>query len=72
LKDINVIQYGMGFIGQNAVRMMLRKGFKLVGPIDSNQDFLGRDAGEITNLGRNVGVKVTNDIGKMIKSIRQT
>lgn len=67
---INVIQYGMGFIGQKAVQLMLRQGFNVVAAIDTKEDCLGKDVGELAGLDRNIGVKVTNDVAGTLKQVK--
>ena len=64
---MKVIQHGLGFIGQKALRMMLRKGIEVVGAVDKNRDYLGKDLGEILGIGRKLNVKATDDIARLVK-----
>lgn len=66
----NVIQYGMGFIGQKSVQLMLRKGFNVVAAIDTNPDYIGKDVGEIVGLGKSIGIKVTDNVPSILKDVK--
>jgi len=47
-KKIKVLQYGFGPIGQETVRAVLKKeGLELIGVVDINPKFIGKDVGEI-------------------------
>jgi 4-hydroxy-tetrahydrodipicolinate reductase len=60
---------GLGPIGAGVVRQVAeRKGFKIVGAADIDENKIGRDLGEIAGLGRVLRVKVSGDVRKAIKS----
>lgn len=65
---MKVIQNGVGFIGQKAIEMMLRKGFDVVGAI-GHKKHLGEDIGELVGMGKS-GVKVTNDVQSVIRKTK--
>jgi len=67
---VSVIEYGMGYIGQMIVELCLRKGVNVVGAIDTDANLIGRDVGEIIGWGSDIGVKVTNDVQGLLKSIK--
>lgn len=67
---MKVIQYGLGFIGQKGVHMMLRKGIEVVGAIDKNREYLGKDLEEILGIGRKLNVTVTDNIAGLLKETR--
>lgn len=67
---MKVIQHGMGYMGQRAVQMMLRKGIEVVGAIDSNKEYVGRDLGDILGMGKKLGVKVAEDIPSVLKNVK--
>ncbi len=67
---MKVIQHGMGYMGQRAVQMMLRKGIEVVGAIDSNKEYVGRDLGDILGMGKKHGVKVAEDIPGVLKNVK--
>lgn len=55
---IRAVQYGCGKMGRIMIRYMLEKGIDIVGAIDTDENLIDRDIGEIAGLGRQVGVKV--------------
>jgi hypothetical protein len=67
---MKVIQHGLGFIGQKALHMMLRKGIEVVGAVDQNREYLGKDLGEILGIGRKLNVTATDDISALLKKTR--
>lgn len=69
--SINVIQFGMGFYGKGLVGLMLRKrGYNLVGAVDIEPEYVGKDIGELLGIGRDIGVKVTNDAQRLFKEVK--
>jgi len=68
---IKVLHVGLGPIGAAVVRQVAaRKGFVIVGAVDIDPAKAGRDVGEVCDTPRRVGVKVTTDIAKTIKSTK--
>jgi 4-hydroxy-tetrahydrodipicolinate reductase len=66
---IRVIHVGLGPIGAMVARQIVsRKGFRIVGAVDLDPEKIGRDLGEVIDVGRMVGVRVTADIGQTIKA----
>lgn len=60
--SIKVIQYGLGPIGQAVVRdMSKKKGIRIVGAVDIDEQKVGRDLGELVGLETPLGVKVSSD-----------
>jgi 4-hydroxy-tetrahydrodipicolinate reductase len=69
--NIRVMVVGLGPIGAAVARQVVeRKGYQLVGAVDIDANMVGRDAGEVIELGRPLRLKVTAQIGKTIKSTR--
>jgi 4-hydroxy-tetrahydrodipicolinate reductase len=69
--NIRVMLVGLGPIGAAIARQIVdRKGYQLVGAVDIDPDKVGRDAGEVMELGRKLRIKVTSAIGKTIKAAR--
>ncbi|MBI4303608.1 MAG: NADP-binding protein [Chloroflexi bacterium] len=66
---IRVIQYGTGFIGQKAIQLMTRQGYEVVAAIDTKGEHVGKDIGELANLGKKVGVKVADNPGDVLKKV---
>ena len=66
---ISVMFYGLGPIGAAVARQVsTRKGFRIAGGIDIDPAKIGRDLGEVIELGRKLRVRVTNDATGALKS----
>jgi 2,4-diaminopentanoate dehydrogenase len=66
-----VVLVGLGPIGSAVGRQLAtRSGFRIVGAVDIDPLKVGRDVGEIIELGRPLRVKVTAEIGKTLKAAR--
>lgn len=62
---------GLGPIGAAVARQVVeRRGFQLVGAVDLASDKVGRDAGDVIELGRRLRMKVTPAIGATITATR--
>ena len=60
-EPIRVVQWGLGAMGGGMVRLMLGKsGLAVVGAVDGNPDYIGRDLGEVLGVDRRLGVVVTD------------
>src|SRR6185295_8652370 len=67
--SIRVMHVGLGPIGAGVVRQVAgRKGFRIVGAADIDPIKIGRDLGEVADVGRTLRVKVSSDVKKAIKS----
>lgn len=68
---IRVLHVGLGPIGAAVVRQVAaRKGLKIVGAVDIDPAKIGRDLGDVTGVGRRVGVKIAGDLKKAIKATK--
>ena len=66
---IRVMQVGLGPIGAAVTRQLAaRKGFRIVAAVDIDQNKIGRDMGDATELGRSLRVKVNGDLRKAAKA----
>ena len=62
MKPIRVLQWGLGAMGSGMARLMLDKaGLKIVASVDGRPDFVGKDLGDVLNVGKKLGVLVTNN-----------
>jgi 4-hydroxy-tetrahydrodipicolinate reductase len=61
-----VIVYGAGLMGSIVIRYLIEKGFELVGVIDSNPDLVGKDAGRVAGMDRDLGVTVSSDADEVL------
>jgi len=68
---IRVVHYGLGPIGAAALRMVAdRTDLRIVGAIDVDPAKIGRDAGEVAALGRNLGLAVAADAAHVLAESR--
>lgn len=68
-QEIRVIQYGVGSIGAEIVRLLLEKqNVCLVGAVDSDPVKVGRDLGRITGAARDLGVNISDDATQVLKT----
>jgi 4-hydroxy-tetrahydrodipicolinate reductase len=71
MPSIRVLHFGLGPIGSSIVKQVAeRRGLKIVGAIDIDPAKTGRDLGDVTNLGRRLGVKVQSDAAQALKAAR--
>ncbi len=68
---IRVVVIGLGPIGAAVTRQLtVRNGFAVVGAVDIDPGKVGRDVGQIVELGRALRVKVTAGIGRTLEATR--
>jgi 4-hydroxy-tetrahydrodipicolinate reductase len=68
---IRVVLVGLGPIGAAVARQLAaRKGFQIVGAVDIDPEKVGRDVGDVVDLGRKLRVKVTESIARTLRSTR--
>jgi 4-hydroxy-tetrahydrodipicolinate reductase len=68
---IRVIHVGLGPIGSAVLSQVAsRPGFKIVGGVDVDPAKAGRDLGEAAELGRRLGIKVSPDLARTLKSAK--
>jgi len=66
LAEIRVVQYGLGPIGQEFARLLVRRpGLALVGGIDIAPELVGRELGEVLGL-EPTGVLISDDAGRVL------
>jgi 4-hydroxy-tetrahydrodipicolinate reductase len=69
--EVKVILFGLGPMGKLIAKGILEKrGLKVVGAIDILKDIIGRDLGEVLELGRNLGVTITNNAEDLISRVK--
>jgi 2,4-diaminopentanoate dehydrogenase len=71
MPTIKVMHFGLGPIGAAVVRQVAaRAGFKIVGGIDIDPAKSGRDLGDVVGMTKRLGVKVSSDAVKALKSAK--
>ncbi len=71
MSNIRVMPFGLGPIGAAIVKQLAqRPGFKIVGAIDIDPAKVGRDLGDVVGLPKRLGVKVSGDARKALKSAK--
>lgn len=58
---LTAVQYGVGPIGARIVRAAVRRGYEFVGAVDVDPAKVGSDLGVVADVGRPLGVTVTDD-----------
>lgn len=61
MNRIKAVIYGVGAMNSIATRMLLDKDVEIVAAISRSKDKVGADLGQLTGLGRDLGVLVTDD-----------
>jgi 2,4-diaminopentanoate dehydrogenase len=69
MSTIRVMHFGLGPVGAAVVRQVAqRSGFTSIGGIDVDPMKVGRDLGEVAGLTKRLGVKVSADASKALRS----
>jgi len=68
--ELKVILYGVGSIGSQIARLLLRKkGLKIVGAIDASPEKIGKDLGEVIGAESSLGVSVSKEAESLLSTI---
>ena len=68
-KDIRVLQFGIGVIGRGVTKVLAKKkDMKIVGAIDVAN--VGKDLGEVAGVGRKLGIRISDDLQKVVKQLK--
>jgi 4-hydroxy-tetrahydrodipicolinate reductase len=71
MEELRVVCVGLGPIGKAIAKGLLeKKGLKIVGAVDVAPDLIGKDLGEVLELGRKLGVTVRDDLDKLLDEVK--
>jgi hypothetical protein len=71
VKKIRVVHYGLGPIGIETAKYVLKKAnMEIVGAVDISKDMVGKDLGTILNLNEDIGVVVTDNARQLLSNIK--
>lgn len=69
MKEIKVVQYGVGPIGIKIIQNLIeRKNIKIAGAIDIDENKIGKDIGKICDLGFETGILISNNSENVLKN----
>jgi 4-hydroxy-tetrahydrodipicolinate reductase len=68
---INLIFFGLGPMGKLVAKALVeKKGIELVGAVDIAKDIVGKDVGEVLEMGKTLGVTVTDDVEGLLSKVK--
>jgi len=71
MPNIRVLPFGLGPIGAAIVKQLAtRPGFKIVGAVDIDPAKVGRDLGDVVGLPKRLGIRVSDNPAKTLKSAK--
>ena len=65
-ENIRAILYGVGEMGRLVTPMLIDKGVQIVGAVDVDVDKVGRDLGEVAEIGRELRVPIESDAATVL------
>jgi len=69
--EIKAVLFGVGPLGAAIAKGMLeKKGMKIVGVVDTAKDLVGKDLGEVLQLGKTLGVTVTDNAQSLLSKAK--
>jgi len=69
MREVTIVQVGVGPIGQRIVEYALqRDGLELVGAVDPDPEKMGRDLGDVCGLGRDLDITVAPSLDLVLES----
>ena len=71
MKKARVVQFGCGPIGCNVVRYACQRAdIELVGAVDIAPNLVGRHLGEVSKVGKKIGINISADAGAVLASTK--
>ena len=69
--EVRVVLFGLGPMGKLIAKGIVeKKGMRIVGAVDIAEELVGKDLGEILELGKNLGVTVTDNAEELLSRIK--
>jgi len=69
--EVRVVLFGLGPMGKLIAKGILEKrGMRIVGAVDIAEELVGKDLGEIIELGKNLGVTATDNAEELLSKIK--
>lgn len=67
-----VVTFGVGVIGQEVVKNVIKRNrwIELVGALDNDPKKVGRDLGDVVGLGKELGIRISNDPEALFSDIK--
>ena len=63
MEKIRIVCYGVGAVGSRIAKLLLEKeGLQIVGAIDNAKEKVGKDLGDVLEIGRKLGVLVSDNV----------
>ncbi len=70
MQKIRVVLYGVGEVGSRIAKFLLEKeGVEIVGAIDIAKDKVGKDLGEVLNIGRRLGIVISDNPATLLQKV---
>jgi 4-hydroxy-tetrahydrodipicolinate reductase len=71
MQNVKIVLHGVGAVGTMIAKFLLQKeGAEIVGAIDVAKDKVGKDLGEVLELGKKIGIKVSNDADAVLSKTK--
>ena len=69
--EVRVVLFGLGPMGKLIAKGIVeKKGMRIVGAVDIAEELVGKDLGEILELGKNLGVTATDNAEELLSRIK--
>jgi len=71
MRRVRIVLYGVGVVGGLIAKFLLQKeGVEIVGAIDTDENKVDKDLGEVLNLQKRIGIKVLKDADMVLESTK--
>jgi len=71
MRRVRIVLYGVGAVGALIAKFLLQKeGVEIVGAVDTDENKVNRDLGEVLSLQKRLGITVSNDANMVLASTK--